>query len=201
MIEILIKLLGTYRLGCKNCCLIISLCLVFCSKGYGQEDSGSFDVRSASAILEEGVYYLDTWIEYRLPSQAREALDSGVPLTIHIDVLVIDPRWYWADQNVGELRQSYQLQYHSVSQRYIVLNLNTEEQNTFATLFAALNDLGRISELPMIDAALLDADQDHEVRIRAFLSMEDLSGPLSFLAFWRRDWSLSSDWYQWQLED
>jgi len=166
-----------------------------------QEDPGSFDIRSASVVLDSGVYYLDAWVEYRLSTDAREALDAGVALTIHLDVEFVNPRWYWIDENTGDLRQSYQLQYHALSERYIVLNLNSGEQNTFATLFSALNDLGRIVNLPLIDAALLDPTQAYDVRIRAVLSTEDFPGPLRFLAFWRRDWSLRSDWYRWQLGD
>ena len=56
-------------------------------------------------------------------------------------------------------------------------------------------------ELPLIDAALLDPEQTYDVRIRALLSTEDFPGPLRFLAFWRPDWSISSDWYRWQLAD
>ena len=89
----------------------------------------------------------------------------------------------------------------SLSERYIVRNLNSGEQNTFATLFSALNDLGRVTRLPLIDAALLDPNQNHDVRIRALLSIEDMPGPLSFLAFWRRVVAQSSDWYRWQLEE
>ena len=168
---------------------------------YAQDDPGSFDVRSASVSLESGVYSLDAWVEYRLSTEARQALDAGVLLTIHLDVQFLIPRWYWTDENVGNLRQSYQLQYHALSQRYIVLNLNSGQQKTFATLFTALDDLGRITGVPLIDAALLNPDQDYDVRIRALLSTVDIPGPLRFLEFWRRDWSLRSDWYRWQLED
>ena len=166
-----------------------------------QEDPGGFDVRSASIGLESGVYYLDTWIEYRLSSDAREALEAAVPLTVQLEVEFINSRWFWGGENVGNLRQSYQLQYHSLSERYIVRNLNSGEQSTFATLFSALNDLGRVTRLPLIDAALLDPNQNHDVRIRALLSTEDMPGPLRFLAFWRRDVAQSSGWDRWQLED
>lgn len=166
-----------------------------------QEDPGGFDVRSASIVLESGVYYLDTLIEYRLSSDAREALDAAVPLTVQLEVEFINSRWFWGGESVGNLRQSYQLQYHSLSERYIVRNLNSGEQSTFATLFSALNDLGRVTRLPLIDAALLDPNQNHDVRIRALLSTEDMPGPLRFLAFWRRDVAQRSDWYRWQLED
>ena len=172
------------------------------------EDPGSFlvsvpgfDVHSASITMESGIYYLDTRVEYRLSANAREALDAGVPLTIHLEVEFINPRWYWADENVGDLRQSYQLQYHALSERYIVLNLNGGEQNTYATLSSALDGLGLITGLPLLNSSLLEPDESHDVRVRAVLSTEDFPGPLRFLAFWRRDWSMRSDWYRWQLGD
>ena len=172
------------------------------------EDPGSFlvsvpgfDVHSASITMESGIYYLDTRVEYRLSANAREALDAGVPLTIHLEVEFINPRWYWADENVGDLRQSYQLQYHALSERYIVLNLNGGEQNTYSTLSSALDGLGLITGLPLLNSSLLEPDESHDVRVRAVLSTEDFPGPLRFLAFWRRDWSMRSDWYRWQLGD
>ena len=172
------------------------------------EDPGSFlvsvpgfDVHSASITMESGIYYLDTRVEYRLSANAREALDAGVPLTIHLEVEFINPRWYWADENVGDLRQSYQLQYHALSERYIVLNLNGGEQNTYATLSSALDGLGLITGLPLLNSSLLEPDESYDVRVRAVLSTEDFPDPLRFLAFWRRDWSMRSDWYRWQLGD
>ena len=166
-----------------------------------QEDPGRFDVRSAGVTLTSGVYYLDTWVEYRLSTDARDALDAGVPLTFGLDVEFMNPRWYWTDEIVGRLTQSYQLQYHALSERYIVLNVNSEEQNTFATLFSALNFLGRITELPLIDATLLNPNTVYDIRIRTQLSVEAVPDPWGFLAFWRRDWSLRSEWYRWRMQD
>ncbi len=168
-------------------------------RAHSQEDPGRFEIRSASVELSDGVYYLDAWVEYRLSSEARQALDAGVPLTIRLDVEFLGSRRFWIDDEAAALRQSYRLQYHALSERYIVLNVNSGEEHTFATLFSALNFLGRITELPLIDAALLDPTRRYSIRIRALLSTEDIPGPLRLLAFWRRDWSLRSDWYEWQL--
>jgi hypothetical protein len=164
-----------------------------------QDDPGRFEIRSASVELRSGVYYLDAWIEYRLSTEAREALESGVALTLDTEVEFLRHRRFWFDPQEAGLLQSYGLQYHALSQRYIVANLNTGEQSSFATLFSALNSLGRITQLPLIDAALLDPDGVYDIRIRAILSTEDIPGPLRLLAFWRRDWSLESEWYTWQL--
>jgi len=166
-----------------------------------QDDPGRFEIRSASVELRSGVYYLDAWVEYRLSTEARAALDAGVALTLDTEVEFLRSRRFWFDDEEANLRQGYELQYHALSERYLVLNLNSGEQSSFATLFSALNSLGRITELPLIDAALLDSDATYDIRIRALLSTEDIPGPLRLLAFWRRDWSLESEWYTWQLDE
>ena len=164
-----------------------------------QDDPGRFEVRAASVELRSGVYYLDAWIEYRLSTEAREALEAGVALTLDTEVEFLRRRRFWFDPQEAVLLQSYGLQYNALSERYIVANLNTGEQSSFATLFSALNSLGRITQLPLIDATLLEPEEVYDIRIRAILSTEDIPGPLRLLAFWRRDWSLESEWYTWQL--
>jgi len=166
---------------------------------HGQQDPGRFEIRSASVDLRSGVYYLDAWVEYRLSSETRGALEAGVALTLQTEVEFLRNRRFWLDDDEASLRQSYELRYHALSERYLVVNSNSGEQNSYATLFSALNFLGRITELPLIDAALLDSDAAYDIRIRAVLSTDDIPGPLRLLAFWRRDWSLKSEWYRWSL--
>jgi hypothetical protein len=166
-----------------------------------EEDPGHFEVRTANAELEGGVYFLNALIEYRLSSDAHAALQSGVPLSFRLDVDLVHGRRFWFDNDVAELRQRYQLEYHALSERYIVLNVNSGEQESFASLSAALQFLGRVERLPLIDAALLEDGRSYDVRLRAVLDVEQFPGPLRLLAFWRRDWSLASDWYRWPLRN
>jgi hypothetical protein len=163
------------------------------------EDHGRFEVRSASVELDNGVYLLNARIEYRLSSDSRDALNAGVPLNFRIDVEIIHSRRFWFDNTTAELRFRYQLEYHALSERYIVMNVNSGQQESFPSLFAALNFLGRVDKLPLIDAALLEEERNYRIRLRAVLDVERFPGPLRLLAFWRRDWSLASDWYQWPL--
>jgi hypothetical protein len=165
-----------------------------------QNDQGHFEVRDANVQLDGGVYYLNAWVEYQLSSEARDALQSGVPLRLRLDVQVIANRRFWFDGEDAELRQLYQLEYHALSERYIVENLNSGDQASFATLFSALNFVGRVERLPVIDAALLDRGREYDIRLRAALDVEKLPGPLRLLAFWRRDYALASDWFKWRLQ-
>ena len=164
-----------------------------------QSDPGFFEVRSAMAELRGGVYFVNAVISYRLSTDARDALHSGVPLGIRLDMEIIHPRRWWFDNENAVLRQAYQLEYHALSERYIVLNVNSGEQASFGSLFAALEFLGRVERLPLIDTAVLDDGRGYYVRLRAVLDEEQFPGPLRLLAFWRRDWSIASEWYRWPL--
>jgi hypothetical protein len=164
-----------------------------------QDDPGFFEVRSAIAELRDGVYYLNSSIAYRLSTEAIDALHSGVPLGIRLDVEIVHPRRWWFDDDSVALRQSYQLDYHAVSERYIVLNVNSGNQTSFASLASALEHIGRVERLPLIDSAVLEDDRGYYVRMRASLDQEQFPGPLRLLAFWRRDWSIASEWYRWPL--
>ena len=124
-----------------------------------------------------------------------------MPLTIRLEVELLNKRRFWFDNEDAALRQLYQLEYHALSERYIVQSLNSGDQASFSTLFAALNYLGRIDHLPLIDATLIDPDREYDIRLRSVLDVEQFPGPLRLLAFWRRDWSLGSDWYRWRLQD
>lgn len=163
------------------------------------DDPGFFEVRSAVAELRDGVYHLNARIAYRLSTDAMEALQAGLPLGIRLDIEIMHPRRWWFDNDDAALRQSYQLEYHALSERYIVRNANSGNQESFASLFAALEFLGRVERLPLIDAAVLDDEGAYDIRVRAVLDQEQFPGPLRLLAFWRRDWSIASEWYRWPL--
>lgn len=165
----------------------------------GQQEDGHFEVRNASAEVIDGVYYLNADIEYRLSQAAREALESGVPLTVELQIEVTRKRRLLPDPEVATLRQKYQLQFHALSERYIVKNLNSGEQESFPTIGSALHRLGLVEGLPILDEALLDSDKPYEIRVRAGLDLREFPGPLRLLVFWLDEWQLVSEWFTWQL--
>ena len=164
-------------------------------------EEGRFEVRSASTRLVSGVYFASARIEYQLSDEALDALESGVTLTIQLQIDLTRVRRFWPDRDVASLRQDYQVSYQPLSERYVIKNTNSGEQASFATLFAALNYLGRIVDLPIIDAALLERDVTHRIALRAVLDQNTLPGPLQMLAFWSDGFRLESDWYRWNLSD
>jgi hypothetical protein len=166
----------------------------------GLERAGYFEVRSASTRQVGGVHTLDARLQLVLSSEALEALSSGVPLTIELQLEVIRIRRFVWDDAEAKLALRYELQYRPLSQRYLVRNLNSGDQDSFATLYSALNNLGRVQGLPVIDDALLEYGKNYRVRLRAMLNTQQYSAPLRLLLFWRDEWQLQSEWFEWLLE-
>ncbi len=166
----------------------------------GIEREGYFEVHSASTQPVAGVHTLDARLQLVLSSEALAALESGVTLSIELQMQVIRVRRFLVDAVEAELAVRYQLEYRPLSQRYIVRNLNSGNQDSFATLYSALNNLGRVQGLPVIDDALLLPDKLYRLRLRAMLNTQQYPAILRMLFFWRGQWQLQSEWFEWLLE-
>ena len=192
---------GVGRQFCRSMVAIAALLLM---GGVSAQDpverEGYFEVRSATTDLTGGVHMLDARLQLVLSSEALHALNSGVPLTIELQMQVIRVRRFYVDSIDAELAVRFELEYRPLSQRYIVRNLNSGDQDSFATLYSALNNLGRIQGLPVLDESLLIAKREYRARLRALLATEQYSAPLRLLFFWRDEWQLKSEWYEWMLE-
>lgn len=191
------------RLSLPGRALLVILAMLALSTGLAQdsiEREGYFEVRSASTRPINGVHTLDARLQLVLSSEALAALGSGVTLSIELQMQVIRVRRFLIDDVEAELAIRYQLEYRPLSQRYIVRNLNSGNQDSFATLYSALNNLGRIQGLPVIDDALLSPDRPYRLRLRAMLNTQEYPVILRLLFFWRGQWQLQSEWFEWSLE-
>ena len=182
--------------------VLVLLAAFVLGTGFAQdiEREGYFDVRSASTAMVGDVHTLDARLQLVLSTEALAALESGVTLTIELQLQVIRSRRFMPDDVEAELAVRYELGYSPVTQRYIVRNLNSGNQDSFATLYSALNRLGRVQRLPVIDDSLLAADSEYRVRLRAMLNTERYPAALRVLFFWRGQWQLQSEWFEWLLE-
>jgi hypothetical protein len=175
--------------------LALACCVLFTLDAYSQD--ARFEVRSAYVERNEGVYQLNATLQFELPEGAREAVRQGAPLTLHIEIVVKRERNYWLDETVAALSQDYELSYHALSERYLVRNLNSSEQTSYATLDSALDAIRVISGLPILDQALIAPDQHHDISVRASLDVRTIPEALRLILFWADDWRQRSDWYTW----
>lgn len=159
-----------------------------------------FTVRDAYTELNQQVYQLYARIDYRLSEDVLKALNNGVPITMRLDIEVKRVRRWWLDATVATLEQRYQLTYHAFSEQYLVRNLNSDALYTYPTLGMAIDSLGSLRGLPLLDAKFIEPGYHYEVELRSSLDIEALPAPLRPIAYITPAWRLSSDWYTCSLK-
>jgi hypothetical protein len=163
------------------------------------EDQPGFVIHTAYTELVNGVYYLNADIGLNLSDDAVNALENGLPLTVKLQIEIIRHHTFWLNSKAADLEQSYQISYHELTRRFIVTNLNSGEQQSYTTYREAITSFGQVSDLPVIDANLLEPGARYNIRMRAVLDVKSMPGPLQLIASLFKGWDLSSDWYQWVL--
>jgi hypothetical protein len=165
------------------------LCFLATIAGAAAPTESSLRIRSTQVTVDEDVYELDARLDLQLPQEARQAYQIEISRV----------RRYMPDAGVASVEQRFELSYHALSQRYLVRNLNTGEQQDFGALDAALDRLGDVHGLPILDTALVTKGPTFEGRIRAVLDMNTAPDTFGWLLFWTDDWSAESEWHTWTL--
>ena len=178
----------------------LALCFIATSAAPARAaDESRLVLREASATIDEGVYELDAKLDLTLPDGARKAVESGLTLRLTYEVSVDRVRRYMPDAGIAALEQRYEVSYHALSQRYLVKNLNTGEQQDFGSLQGALDRITELRGLPVLDTSLVSDGPVYQGRIRAVLGMNTAPDVFGWLLFWTDDWSAESEWKTWTL--
>lgn len=173
--------------------LILAGCLLL-SAAWLQ--AAEFAVRDARTQLIEGVYHLEADIRYQLSDSVHEALANGVPITIHLQVMVEQQRDYVWNKTIMSLQRYYSIQYHALSEQYLIKDLNRGRQQSFRSLNSALLTLGEIRKLPLLEKSQLEAEAAvYQVRLRSEVDVNALPAPLRPVAWLSNEWKLKSEWF------
>ncbi|HLB99454.1 MAG TPA: DUF4390 domain-containing protein [Acetobacteraceae bacterium] len=160
---------------------------------------GVLQVRSAFVDLDHSVFQLHARIDYPMTPAISDALRDGVDLLFDVDARVERPRRFWFDSTVVDLTLRRELAYHTVADRYVVRDPDSGDQQSFATLDAALQYLGTVDDWPILVAPQLEAGAQYQISVRAGIHRGHLSSSLRALLFWTDNWSRVSSWYTWSL--
>ena len=181
--------------------LLTTVCMMaLASWGLGRADAldGALEVRSAYVNLDKGVFLLHARIEYPMGPAIRRALRDGLTLTFELEARVDRERRFWFNLNIVELTLRRELSYHAVSERYVVRDTKSGDQESFATLDQALDYLGKVDAWPILVEPQLDGG-NYTISVRAGVRRGHLPASLRVILFWTNDWARVSEWYSWLL--
>jgi hypothetical protein len=177
--------------------LILLLC-AWATGAFGDALDGVLEVHSAYVNIDNGVFLLHARVEYPINPQIRDALRDGVTLTFELDTRVERERRLWFNATIVDLTLRRELMYHAVSDRYVVRDVKTGQQENFPTLDEAITYLGRIDGWPILVEPQLNGGS-YLISVRAGVRRGRLPASLRALFFWTDDFRRVSEWYSWSL--
>ncbi|VAW87456.1 hypothetical protein MNBD_GAMMA18-287 [hydrothermal vent metagenome] len=177
--------------------ILLPLLLLF-SQPVGADD---FEVMDAQVTLKNDIYHLNGTIRYPLGSELSEALHQGVVIPIKVIIEVYTPNRYLPETEVAFLKQRYELRFHALTRQYVVINHNSSVSNNYGSLAHALQRLGEIKNLPIIDQNLLEEGVEYRLRIRAAINTGRLAIPLRLTSYFYGPWRNESEWWDLPLKE
>jgi hypothetical protein len=180
--------------------LVCVLALASPSAAMAAALDGILEVRSAYVNIDRGVFLLHSRAEYPVSPAIRTALQDGVSLTFDLEARVDRYRRLWFDASVVDLTLRRELTYHAVSDRYVVRDTRSGDQQSFPTLDEALDYLGKVDAWPILVEPQLDGG-NYTISVRAGVRRGHLPASLRVILFWTDDWARVSEWYTWSLPE
>lgn len=158
-----------------------------------------FVVESVTTQLNETVYFLNTVFEINLPGYISDAVDQGFDLPLAMEIEVYKQRRFWFDEKVVYIKQQYRLNYHALLDAVSIFDINAGSRKFFLSLDEAIQQMSVLLSYPLLDNNDLSATHRYSARLRFGIDNSEIPLPLKSSSFWENDWSLISDWYEWEL--
>ena len=159
-----------------------------------------FEVSHAQTTVRDGQYFLSADIAYSLHAEAKEVLDSGLPIRIELQVELFRVRRYWRNKIILNTQKIYLLKRNAVTERFVLTNVQLDTQVTFETADEAIRSMRFLEDVSLVDEAAIVDPLKIQARARLVVDVRHFPAPLQYLAKYWDDWRLVSQWYEWPLK-
>ncbi len=145
---------------------------------------------------KNGGIYFDGKFSLELSDEAREVLERGITLNFILEVEVEKPRWYWANKDLGVVKENIRLSYNPMTRQYRV-SIGGMKQN-LDDITSAVQLMSTISDLFI--SPYMKLEPSFEAKARFYLDISKLPKP--FQATLKKDngWDLDTGWFKVKIE-
>ena len=157
-------------------------------------------ILSVESQLSNNILSITADAEVGLAKDPTEALQSGVPLFFDLHIEILRNRKYIWDRDLFKTKYTYSLQRHTLSKKYVLKNLITDTQQVHSSIVAAVESLGQIRKLAVIDMEELTDRKNLIIAIQFELKISALPAPMMPLAYVSPQWHISSHKRKWKLD-
>lgn len=157
-----------------------------------------FWIENIHSHLVKQHFYLDADVHMDFPPTVNEALQNGVPLTIRLELEILQ-LGDWQDKLIKRSTRDFELRFHALTNTYGITNKMSKKEFFFESRSLALKQLGQIRNAHLISMAELEPAKQHIARHRVLLDIWSLPPELQHTAALSSSWRLQSKWTQWKL--
>ncbi len=161
--------------------------------------AGQIEFKDFKVLGKAPQYQVVTRVEFQLTNYLKNALINGVTLKAHIQIRLGQHRSWWFNKDKQLLTATYQLKYHALSRRYLLIHIDTNEHWNFASLPAALRKLGELRKYQLPKLANIKKDEDYYLLAVADLVPASLRLPLRIQSLFSDEYGLTSEGVFWPL--
>ncbi len=184
--------------------LLLSQCI-----HWSVADEANATITSARSWIEQQQLYLNVGANLSLNDDQIQTLRNGIPITFIFEIKIIKERNFFFNQTVIKQLVKFQLEYHALSNQYIVTNLNLlktvdpniDARKSFPTLSLALDYLAHPKSIKIGTINALDTTANYEGYIKFWLDIESLPTPMQLPVFFDKKWDLQTETFNWSISN
>lgn len=155
-------------------------------------------IKLVNLIMVDEGYQLNVDSEVVLNSTLEQALKKGVTLYITTKFSLVEPRWYWFDEEVARSKLRMGLSYNALTRQYRLSPKYETWTKNFDTLKEALRVLSRMHGYPVTILSDLKQGVDYIATLRIWLDLTLLPKPFQVETLGSKAWHLTSDRLEWR---
>lgn len=178
----------------KTNLLILSLFIALFSSTSTATETNNFNVHNVLHSFQGSRLIVFSQLDLTLSKELIEAINNGVAISISVEYAKPRQTFFGSTYDVIT-SATYEIERHSLSNRYLMRDIKTDTQNIFNSIQAALDNLGR-----SLKQSIDFNDDFKQLAIRCYVDKFRLPGPLRFKAFFSNAWSPNSGWSLWPLK-
>jgi hypothetical protein len=186
---------ASFMLYCKKIRQLLFAISLLLFMGIAQAAGSSLYIRSANLITYEDDVLLNADAEINFSSEMEKAILKGFTFNFLVEFQLVLPRQYWFNDEVVTTTQQISLSYHALSRQYIVMR--NEQQRTFASLDAAIEDLSVIQDLKVFQKSDVEKGEPYQAVLLMRLDHKKLPKALQVEGYASKDWKMSSQRFEW----
>lgn len=142
---------------------------------------------------------LNAAVDFTLPEQVISAIEHDIPILFKTEIVLFEKSDFLGfsmEQTQKKIEYYTELYAYGVNRYYVLYNHRNHKRQTFQTLESALQTLGTLQALPVIDQSALFPEKHYFFKIRISLDKWKLPPPLFIEALLETYWQLDSGWQE-----